>query len=108
MRQTEIIAFECFTGGLIHVRLGAHPLVSSCDVLQGSSGRLAGGGIDLTLMQHTVVHTHYLRVPQPLHPLWHTSNLSESREIPVLLLLGEEKYKEKAMRWLVWSLHTKC
>lgn len=66
----------------------AHPLVSSSDVLQRSSSRLAGGGVDLTLVQHAVVQPDYLRVPQPLHPLRHPSHLGEGGQILVLALSG--------------------
>lgn len=67
-------------------RQAVYPLVSSRDVLQCSGSCLARAGVDLTLMQRLVVYAHYLRMPQPLHTLWHSSNLSESGEILVLPL----------------------
>lgn len=66
----------------------AYPLVSSGDVLQRSSSRLAGGGVDLTLVQQPVVQPDYLRVPQPLHSLRHPSHLGEGGQILVLALSG--------------------
>lgn len=86
MQFRFFFSFECFY--LQSAEEAAHPLVSSGDVLQRSGGCLAGGGVDLTLMQHAVVHPHYLRVPQPLHTPWHPSDLGESGEILVLALSG--------------------
>lgn len=70
------------------VSYAAYTLVSGGDVLQSSSGCLAGGGVDLALMQHAVVHAHYLGVPEPLHLLGQPGNLGEGGDVLVVALPG--------------------
>lgn len=95
MGQTQIVESEC-SYRRTHEH-AAYPLVSSCDVLQRSGGGLAGGEVDLTLLQHTVVHRHYLWVPQPLYTLWHPRDLGESGEILVFSLSGERMIQEDSV-----------
>ena len=64
----------------------AYPLVSCCSVRQGSGGGLAGRGVDLTVLQHTVVQAHNLGVPQPLQPLWLSGHLGERGQVLVVSL----------------------
>lgn len=73
--QTEFPAFTEPGGRAVY------PLVSSCDVLQGSGSCLPCSGIDLTFVQHAVIQRHDLRVPQPLCALWHSRNFRESGQV---------------------------
>lgn len=66
----------------------AYTLVSGGDVLQRSGGRLAGGGVDLALPQHAVVHAHDLGVPEPLHTLGHPRHLGEGGDVLAVALSG--------------------
>lgn len=79
-------------------KCATHSLVSSCDVLHSPGSCFTGGGVNLTLLQHAVVHAYYLRVPQPLCALWNPGNLSECAEILVSGLPGEGTQK-KVLTW---------
>lgn len=85
----------------------AYPLVSGRDVLQRSGSCLAGGGVVLTLVQHTFVQTHHLWVPQPLHALWYPSDLGESGEILVLALPGKGRHREPLLSRVIVFRTTK-
>lgn len=69
----------------------SHPLVSCCDVLQGSCSCLLGDGVNVALLQYSFVHLYYIGVPQPLFALRHPSNLSERAQILVFGLSGDKK-----------------
>lgn len=72
----------------------AHPLVSGRDVLQSSGRRLAGRGVDVALVQHAVVQTDHLGVPQPLHPPGHPGHLAEGGEVLGLALSARHSYSD--------------
>lgn len=75
-------------------RAAAHPLVSGRDVLQSSGRCFAGRGVDVALVQHAVVETEHLRVPQPLHPSGHPGYLAEGGEVVALALSAKCSYSD--------------
>lgn len=83
----------------------AYPVIPSCDVLQRSSSCFAGGLVDFGFLKHFVVHLQYLRVPEPINAIWHSSNFTNSR-ILVTLLSIKERYEKTVLRCGDWSKHT--
>lgn len=68
------------------VEAAAHPGISGRDVLQSSGRCFAGRGVDVALVQHAVVETDHLGVPQPFHPSGHPGHLAEGGEVLTLAL----------------------